>query len=132
MPEMSESAAEHTRSAFHRASYGLVGIASLNLLGGMVVMALGEGHQVGLVGSLAFMRGLLKLAPAVYVWRGSRAGVIAGIAVLGLDAAFDVLALLAGGLDALLRLALAAVVIVWLRRALRTSSPATAGVGADD
>jgi hypothetical protein len=120
-------------AAFRRAGYGLFGIASINLLGGMLVLTLGEGHQVGLVGSLAFLRALIKLAPAVYVWRGSRAGAIAGIAVLGLDAAFDLLQLMSGGIDAVLRLALAAVVISWLYRALR-ARPSSVGVasGRDD
>lgn len=115
-------------AAFRRAGYGLFGIASINLLGGMLVLTLGEGHQVGLVGSLAFLRALIKLAPAVYVWRGSRAGAVAGIAVLGLDAAFDLLQLMSGGFDAVLRLALAAVVISWLYRALRAARPSSVGV----
>lgn len=121
-------------AAFRRAGYGLFGIASINLLGGMLVLTLGEGHQVGLVGSLAFLRALIKLAPAVYVWRGSRAGAVAGIAVLGLDAAFDLLELMSGGIDAVLRLALAAVVISWLYRALRAARPSSVGVasGRDD
>lgn len=119
-----------TRAAFQRAGYGLFGIAAINLLGGMVVMALGDGHQAGLVGSLAFLRALIKLAPAVYVWRGSRAGAVFGIVVLAVDALFDVLVLLSGGFDAIFRLALAGVVVMWLRRALRAPRTAPAGAPA--
>lgn len=106
-------------AAFQRASRGLLGLAVLNLLGGMILLSLDEAHQIGLIGSLAFMEALIKLALAWYVWRGSRVATITAMVILAVSAVFDMLTLLGGGLDAVLRLALVALVLVWLRRALR-------------
>lgn len=108
-------------AAFRRASYGLYGIATLNLIGGMILLSMDDAHQIGLVGSLAFLEALIKLALAFSVWRGSQVATITAMVVLGVSATFDVATLLSGSIGALLRLALVALVVWWLRRALQAA-----------
>ena len=108
-------------AAFRRASYGLYGIATINLVGGMILLSMDGAHQLTLVGSLAFLDALVKLALAYYVWRGSHVATITAMVVLGLSAMLDVATLLSGSIGALTRLALVALVLWWLRRALQAA-----------
>lgn len=115
-------------AAFRRAAYGLYGLAAINLLGGMILLSLGDGHQGSLFGSLAFFEALIKLALAYYVWRASRMAAVTALVFLVTRAVLDVTMLLNGGVDALLRIVLAGVVIWWLRRALRAQQQRAVGV----
>lgn len=117
---------DEVSAAFRRAAYGLYGLATINLLGGTILLWAGTQHQAGLFGSLAFFEALIKLALAYYVSRASRMAAITAVVFLGTRAVLDVIMLLNGGVDAVLRLALAALVIVWLRRALRSDQPTSA------
>lgn len=109
---------DQAAAAFRRASYGLYALSAINLLGGMLVLSFGDGHEGSLYGSLAFFEALIKLGLAYYVWRASRVAAITALVFLATRAALDVLMLLNGGFDAILRIVLAGVVIWWLRRAL--------------